>query len=549
MMSTIENKLLDKIYSFTLILLILPLNVLLPQSNNEITDTKQIQTNQIAPVIFEGKRLFNVIGISSYPAEERAGKILSNIKAFANNNSLSTDSIKIVGLEDRIILTINGQILIGVFDIDASHEGISKEVLASLIKDKIKKAVDKYRIERDPKQLLINTVKAIVSTVLLLLLLFILLRLFRRFNLFIEAKLKSKLEGLESKSSKLIQANQLWNVLKGIISLIKVITIIILFQIYLTYVFSLYPWTAPFAGEVVNFIIKPLSEFGLSVLAFLPDLGFLIIIVLVTRYLLKLTKLFFSGISQGTISFVNFDKDWAIPTYRIVRVLIIIFSVVIAYPYIPGSESDAFKGISVLLGLMISLGSSSVIGNLIAGYSLIYRRTFKIGDKVKIDEHIGTVVDMKMFVTRLRSLKNEEIVIPNSNIVGGTVINYSSLSKDKGLILHTVVGIGYETPWRQVEQMLLMAADRTSGLLKTPPPFVLQQNLGDFAVNYEINVYCDNPEMMMSYYTELHKNVLDVFNEYNVQIMTPAYEGDPEKPKVVPKDQWFIEPAKKKNNE
>jgi len=549
MMSTIENKLLDKIYSFTLILLILPLNVLLPQSNNEITDTKQIQTNQIAPVIFEGKRLFNVIGISSYPAEERAGKILSNIKAFANNNSLSTDSIKIVGLEDRIILTINGQILIGVFDIDASHEGISKEVLASLIKDKIKKAVDKYRIERDPKQLLINTVKAIVATVLLLLLLFILLRLFRRFNLFIEAKLKSKLEGLESKSSKLIQANQLWNVLKGIISLIKVITIIILFQIYLTYVFSLYPWTAPFAGEVVNFIIKPLSEFGLSVLAFLPDLGFLIIIVLVTRYLLKLTKLFFSGISQGTISFVNFDKDWAIPTYRIVRVLIIIFSVVIAYPYIPGSESDAFKGISVLLGLMISLGSSSVIGNLIAGYSLIYRRTFKIGDKVKIDEHIGTVVDMKMFVTRLRSLKNEEIVIPNSNIVGGTVINYSSLSKDKGLILHTVVGIGYETPWRQVEQMLLMAADRTSGLLKTPPPFVLQQNLGDFAVNYEINVYCDNPEMMMSYYTELHKNVLDVFNEYNVQIMTPAYEGDPEKPKVVPKDQWFIEPANKKNNE
>jgi len=260
---------------------------------------------------------------------------------------------------------------------------------------------------------------------------------------------------------------------------------------------------------------------------------------------MKLTKLFFSGISQGTITFMNFDRDWAIPTYRIVKILIIIFSVVIAYPYIPGSESDAFKGISVLIGLMISLGSSSVIANLIAGYSLIYRRTFKIGEIVKIDENIGTVVDMKMFVTRLRSLKNEEIVLPNSNIVSGTVINYSSLSKDKGLILHTVVGIGYETPWRQVEQMLLMAADRTSGLLKNPPPFVLQQNLGDFAVNYEINVYSNSPEMMKYYYTELHKNILDVFNEYNVQIMTPAYEGDPEKPKVVPKDQWFIEPAKK----
>ena len=536
------------IHLIVLVLAILPI-IISAQTSTENAEGKQNQTYQTAPVIFEGKRLFNVIGISSFPAEERAGKILSRIKALADNNSLSTDSIKIIELEDRTNLTLNGQILMSIVEVDATHEGISREILAVLVKNKIKEAVDKYRIEREPKQLLINTVKAIVATVLLLLILFILVRLFRRFNLFIEAKLKARIEGLESKSSKLIQANQLWYALKGFISLIKVITILILFQIYLTYVLSLYPWTAPFAGKVVGFIVEPLSAFGLSVLAFLPDLGFLIIIILVTRYLLKIAKLFFSGISQGTISFLNFEKDWAIPTYRIIRVLIIIFSIVIAYPYIPGSDSDAFKGISVLLGLMISLGSSSVIGNMIAGYTLIYRRTFKVGDRVKIDEHIGTVVEMKMFVTRLRSLKNEEIVIPNSNIVGGTVINYNSLSKGKGLILHTTVGIGYETPWRQVEQMLLIAAEKTEGLLKNPPPFVLQKKLADFAVDYEINVYCDSPEMMMHYYTELHKNILDVFNEYNVQIMTPAYEGDPEQPKVVPKDQWFLEPAKKKKDE
>lgn len=536
------------IHLIVLVLAILPI-IISAQTSTENAEGKQNQTYQTAPVIFEGKRLFNVIGISSFPAEERAGKILSRIKALADNNSLSTDSIKIIELEDRTNLTLNGQILMSIVEVDATHEGISREILAVLVKNKIKEAVDKYRIEREPKQLLINTVKAIVATVLLLLILFILVRLFRKFNLFIEAKLKARIEGLESKSSKLIQANQLWYALKGFISLIKVITILILFQIYLTYVLSLYPWTAPFAGKVVGFIVEPLSAFGLSVLAFLPDLGFLIIIILVTRYLLKIAKLFFSGISQGTISFLNFEKDWAIPTYRIIRVLIIIFSIVIAYPYIPGSDSDAFKGISVLLGLMISLGSSSVIGNMIAGYTLIYRRTFKVGDRVKIDEHIGTVVEMKMFVTRLRSLKNEEIVIPNSNIVGGTVINYNSLSKGKGLILHTTVGIGYETPWRQVEQMLLIAAEKTEGLLKNPPPFVLQKKLADFAVDYEINVYCDSPEMMMHYYTELHKNILDVFNEYNVQIMTPAYEGDPEQPKVVPKDQWFLEPAKKKKDE
>ena len=536
------------IHLIVLVLAILPI-IISAQTSTENAEGKQNQTYQTAPVIFEGKRLFNVIGISSFPAEERAGKILSRIKALADNNSLSTDSIKIIELEDRTNLTLNGQILMSIVEVDATHEGITREILAVLVKNKIKEAVDKYRIEREPKQLLINTVKAIVATVLLLLILFILVRLFRRFNLFIEAKLKARIEGLESKSSKLIQANQLWYALKGFISLIKVIAILILFQIYLTYVLSLYPWTAPFAGKVVGFIVEPLSAFGLSVLAFLPDLGFLIIIILVTRYLLKIAKLFFSGISQGTISFLNFEKDWAIPTYRIIRVLIIIFSIVIAYPYIPGSDSDAFKGISVLLGLMISLGSSSVIGNMIAGYTLIYRRTFKVGDRVKIDEYIGTVVEMKMFVTRLRSLKNEEIIIPNSNIVGGTVINYNSLSKGKGLILHTTVGIGYETPWRQVEQMLLIAAEKTEGLLKNPPPFVLQKKLADFAVDYEINVYCDSPEMMMHYYTELHKNILDVFNEYNVQIMTPAYEGDPEQPKVVPKDQWFLEPAKKKKDE
>jgi len=536
------------IHLVTLILAIIPI-INSAQTSTQSRNSNQIQTHQTASVIFEGKRLFNVIGISSYPADERARIILSRIKTLADNDLLSTDSIKIISLEERINLSINGHILMVIFDIDAEYEGISKELLAHLIRNRIKEAVDQYRIGRDPERLLINTFKVIVATALLLLLLFIFLRLFRKFNHFIEAKLKAKLEGLESKSSKLIQAERLWYALKGIVSLIKVIVIIILFQIYLTYALSQYPWTAPFAGEVVNFIVKPLSALGLSVLAFLPNLGFLIIITLVTRYLLKITKLFFRGISQGRILIINFDKDWAIPTYKIFRILIIIFSLVIAYPYIPGSDSNAFKGISVLLGLMISLGSASIIGNVIAGYALIYRRTFQIGDRVKIDDDIGDVVEMKMFITRLKSLKNEDIIIPNSKIVSGSVINYSSLSKDKGLILHTTVGIGYETPWRQVEQMLIMAAGRTTGLLTNPPPFVLQNNLADFAVNYELNVYCDNPPQMMHYYTELHKNILDVFNEYNVQIMTPAYERDPEKPKVVPKDQWFLKPAKKKNDE
>jgi small-conductance mechanosensitive channel len=227
-----------------------------------------------------------------------------------------------------------------------------------------------------------------------------------------------------------------------------------------------------------------------------------------------------------------------------VRVLVVAFALVVAYPYLPGSQSDAFKGVSIFLGVIFSLGSSSAVANIIAGYSLTYRRAYRIGDRVKISDVVGDVAETRLQVTHLRSLKNEEIIIPNSTIMNSHVINYSSLAARHGLILHTTVGIGYETPWRQVEAMLLEAAARTPGLLREPPPFVLQKALGDFAVTYEINVYSDQPQAGPLLYTALHRNILDVFNEYGVQIMTPAYEGDPEQAKVVPKDKWFELPAR-----
>jgi small-conductance mechanosensitive channel len=216
---------------------------------------------------------------------------------------------------------------------------------------------------------------------------------------------------------------------------------------------------------------------------------------------------------------------------------------VVAYPYIPGSSSEAFKGVSIFLGLVVSLGSSSVIANLMAGYTMIYRRAFKIGDRITVDNLTGDVIERRLMVTHLRTIKNEEIVVPNSTIINSNIINYSTLARSRGLILHTPVGIGYETPWRQVEAMLKLAAERTSGLVREPAPFVLQKSLGDFAITYELNAYCDNPHAMAQLYTAMHQNILDVFNEHGVQIMTPAYEGDPEKPKVVPKDQWYQAPA------
>jgi small-conductance mechanosensitive channel len=283
---------------------------------------------------------------------------------------------------------------------------------------------------------------------------------------------------------------------------------------------------------------------GWGIVNAIPDLLFLVILFLITRAGLKLIHLFFAAVGRGEVALSGFEREWADPTYKLLRVAVVALALVVAYPYIPGSGSDAFKGISIFIGIVFSLGSSSAIANMIAGYTMTYRRAFRLGDRVKIGDTTGDVTEMRLQVTHLTTVKNEEVIIPNSSILNNEVVNYSSLARRLGLILHTRVGIGYETPWRQVEAMLLIAADRTPGFLKEPPPFVRQLSLGDFAVTYEINGYCDNAQAMGQIYTALHRNVLDVFNEHGVQIMTPAYEGDPETPKVVPKDQWHTAPAK-----
>lgn len=516
-------------------------------------DSTQVRENNInvqqshAAVKLDGQILFYVRGITSFPAKERARLIGERIKNIADNESVNTESLMVTELEDRTNVLSGNDFIVSIFDADAEIEGIDRQLLAETIKISIAKAINSYRYERSSGVLLRKTFYAIAATILLLLLLFLFQRTSLRLDRLLQAKLKSKIEGLESKSYRLVQAKQLWTALRRFIKSVKIIFIVVLIFLYLEFVLKLYPLTKPIADELFSIILKPLGSLGIGLIDSLPNLVFLIVLIIIIRYLLKLIKLFFAGLNQGTITFVNFDQEWALPTYKIVRFLIIIFTFVVAYPYIPGSDSEAFKGISVFLGVMFSLGSSSFIGNIIAGYSLTYRRAFKMGDRIKVEDVFGDVVDMKLFVTRLRSLKNEEIVIPNSTLINSNIINYSSLSRQNGLILHTTVGIGYETPWRLVEEMLKSAADRTEGLLKQPSPFVLQKSLGDFAVTYEINAYSNDPSQMMLVYTSLNQNILDIFNENNVQIMTPAYEGDPAEPKVVPKEKWFtsVNPNKK----
>jgi small-conductance mechanosensitive channel len=497
-----------------------------------------------APVVLDGDTLFQVRGVSAYPAARRAADIADRLAAFAADRSLAADSLVVEDTELGSKVTAAGRSLFVVVDADAELEGISRQVLARAYRQRAVEAVERYRRDREPAVLWGAAANALGATLLLVIGFWLGRRLLRWVRAAMERRLHARMPDVSFREISVVRGEQLWHALTRSVRFAYLLLALVAFYIYLDYILLLFPWTRAAGRNLSAMLLQPLTTLSAGVLQYLPNFIFLCVLALLTRWLLKLSRLFFYRVADGTVTLAGFDPDWALPTDRIVRMLLIAFALVVAYPYIPGSGSEAFKGITLLLGLIFSLGSPSVISNLVAGQSLAFRRAFKVGDRVKIGEHIGEVSQIRLLTTYLRSPKNEQVVIPNSTILTTEVVNFSALAKSHGLILHTIVGIGYETPWRQVEGMLLEAAARTPGLLREPAPFVLQRTLNTFAVDYEINAYTDTPDRMLALYTALHANILDVFNEYGVQIMTPAYEGDPEKPKVVAREEWFAAPAR-----
>jgi small-conductance mechanosensitive channel len=496
-----------------------------------------------APVSVDGVSLFRVRGISTYPAEQRAAAIADRIKTVAADRRVPVDSLVVRETPLGSILAAGDRQLLAVTAQDAEVEGVGRQVLAEVYRRDIVDAIQRFRQDREPPVLWRNAAKAAAATLVFALALWLGLRLLRLSRRTLDQRYRARVHAVQFQTIEIVRAEHLWQGLHRAFTALALLVGLLVGYVYLHYVLLLFPWTRAAGGRLSHLVLDPLSTLSLGIVGYIPDLIFVIILALLTRAVLRVVHVFFGRLSDGTLQLGNFDPDWALPSDRIARILIIALALVIAYPHLPGSGSEAFKGISLMIGLIFSLGSSSVINNVIAGQSLAYRRAFKVGDRIKIGEHVGEVSQVRLLTTYLRSPKNEQIVIPNSTILNSEVVNFSTLARDKGLILHTIVGIGYETSWRQVEAMLLQAAARTPGLLLQPPPFVLQKALGTFAVDYELNAYCDNPQSMLMLYSALHSHIQDVFNEYGVQIMTPAYEGDPEQPKVVPPNHWFVEPA------
>ena len=497
-----------------------------------------------APVTVDGVVLFRVRGISSYPAERRAAEIANRIADVAADRAVPVESLTVQDTPTASIVVAKGHRLFGVLDPDAELEGLTRQLVARAYRDRVAEAITDFRRDREASTLWKDFYRAAIATLGFLLLVELDRRTLRRVRGAVTARYRSKVQDVRFSTLEIVRGEQLWNVAQHAVRIVAVLVALVAGYVYLNYVLVLFPWTRALGRSLTSVLLQPLKTLATGFLGFIPDLVFLIILGLITRWALRLVRLFFVRVAAGETEVRGFEADWAKPTERIVRFALIAMALVIAYPYIPGSGSEAFKGIGVVVGLMFSLGSASVIGNLVAGLGIAFRRAFRVGDRVRIGDTIGEVTQVELLTTYLRSPKNEQIVIPNSLILNNEVVNYSALVRSgAGLIVHTTVGIGYETPWRQVEAMLTQAARRTPGIRAEPEPFVLQRSLGDFAVNYEINAYTDEPRALLATYTNLHRNILDVFNEYGVQIMTPAYEGDPEQPKLVPRDQWFTSPA------
>jgi len=503
-------------------------------------DREAVET---APVLVDGETLFRVRGISARPAGVRADAIAGRIRDLARDPSLPLEELVVRSADARSEIVAGSRLLMSVSDADAALEGVDRTAVAETYADRIRQAVETYRRDRSTRHLTRAIAYALVASLLFALALWLLRLFFRWLVAHLDARYHARIRSFQLRSFTVLHAEQAWKLLAGTLRGLHLVALLLVLYAYLDFVLVLFPWTRWLARNLLSYVWDPFSSLVLATILYVPKLAFLVILTLIVRYLLKLARLFFAGVEAGTVVLGKFEPEWANPTYKILRLVVFAFALIVAYPYLPGAESAAFKGLSLFLGVVLSLGSSSAISNIVAGYSITYRRAFRLGDRIKIGDHSGEVVETRLLVTHLRTPKNEEVVVPNSEILSRSVTNFSSLARKGGVILHTSVGIGYETPWRQVEAMLLLAAARTLGTLREPPPFVLQTALADFAVTYQLNVHTDRPLVMEETYADLHRNILDVFNEYGVQIMTPAYERDPEQPKIVPREQWHAPPA------
>lgn len=347
--------------------------------------------------------------------------------------------------------------------------------------------------------------------------------LFKKISNKIKSGAGSWIKALTIRNFKILTARQIVDVILFFLRILKYL--ITIFQLFITVpiVFSQFPATEALASTIFGYILSPLRKILLNIVGVIPNIITIVIILVIIKYVLRGLRFFARQIANEKLVIPGFYADWAWPTFNILRVLLYAFTVAVIYPYLPGSESRVFQGVSVFVGIIFSLGSSSAIGNLVAGLVITYMRPFKIGDRIKIKDITGFVVEKSPFVIRLRNIKNENITFPNLTVLNSDIINYNTSGEEEGLILHANITMGYDVPWRNVYTTLISAAAKTPHIEESPKPFVLQTGLEDFYAKYELNVYTKHIEKVMLIYSLLYQNIQDEFKHAGISLCSPHY--------------------------
>ena len=465
--------------------------------------------------------------IGSVTAAERARLVNDRLVDLYRNFFPATDTLHIVDYGQDVDLVFKDQIIIAITNLDALWAEKTKHQLANEYKERFLADMKVFKKDR-------SMLKLAKEIGLALLVLIIQLGLIKLVNIFFKGRLKFFLQskegvwfkGVTIRNYEILDSGRITNGALFLSNTLRYLVILIQLFITIPIIFSIFPPTKRIAETLFGYILTPVKSILMAVVNYIPEMITITVIVVVTRYILKFLRFLLSEVENEKLNVPGFFPDWAKPTYNLIRIFVLAFMVVVIFPHLPGSDSQVFKGVSVFLGIVFSLGSSSIIGNMVAGLVITYMRPFKIGDRIKIGDVLGDVVEKTPFVTRLKTPKKEFITIPNSNILASNVINYSTSKLDEGVILHTTVTIGYDVPWRKVHELLLGAALKSEHISREYPPFVLQTSLDDFYVSYQLNATTNEPHLQPLIYSELHQNIQDAFNEAGFEIMSPHYRAN-----------------------
>lgn len=476
------------------------------------------------PVVADGDTLFYLYTKrGGYTPQQRAQMTGSAIEELGRRFNLRPDSVSVDHSDIVSDLMYGNKVLLSLTDQDALWEGVSRDSLAN---ERRQNVVDKLH-EMKAEHGIWRMAKRILYFVLVIVGQYFLFRLtnwlFRKLKVRILRLKDTKIKPVSIQGYELLDAQKQANLLVFLASVGRYILMGLQLLFTVPLIFIIFPQTEGLAYRLLGYIWNPIRGIFVGIIDYIPKLFTIIVIWYAVKYLVRFVLYLAREVEGGRLKINGFYPDWAMPTFHIIRFLLYAFMIAMIYPYLPGSNSGVFQGISVFVGLIVSLGSSTVIGNIIAGLVITYMRPFKIGDRIQLNDTTGNIIEKTPLVTRIRTPKNEVVTVPNSFVMSSHTVNYSTSAREYGLIIHSEVSIGYDIPWRKVNELLIDAALNTPGVVDDPRPFVLETSLSDWYPVYQVNAYIKEADKMPQIYSNLHQNIQDKFNEAGIEIMSPHY--------------------------